>query len=97
MASSGQLNAMELSGFWMDVGQPRDFLTGNGLYLSSISKKNPEKLAQGISFLGNVLIDPSAIIGENCKIGIAFIKCKVLMLLLVLELLSEMVLEFRNR
>lgn len=28
MAQDGQLNAMELQGFWMDVGQPKDFLTG---------------------------------------------------------------------
>ena len=28
MAEDGQLFAMELSGFWMDVGQPKDFLTG---------------------------------------------------------------------
>lgn len=28
MASDHQLYAMELNGFWMDVGQPKDFLTG---------------------------------------------------------------------
>lgn len=28
MAKDGQLLAMELQGFWMDVGQPKDFLTG---------------------------------------------------------------------
>lgn len=28
MAKDGQLHAMELQGFWMDVGQPKDFLTG---------------------------------------------------------------------
>lgn len=28
MAEDGHLFAMELSGFWMDVGQPKDFLTG---------------------------------------------------------------------
>lgn len=31
MARDGQLHAMELQGFWMDVGQPKDFLTGNHL------------------------------------------------------------------
>jgi mannose-1-phosphate guanylyltransferase len=70
MASSGELNAMELPGFWMDVGQPKDFLLGNGLYLASLNKKNPQRLAQGPSFVGNVLIDPTAEVGENCKIGI---------------------------
>jgi len=28
MAQDGELYAMELPGFWMDVGQPKDFLTG---------------------------------------------------------------------
>lgn len=28
MASEEQLYAFELSGFWMDIGQPKDFLTG---------------------------------------------------------------------
>ena len=28
MVNDGQLYAMDLQGFWMDVGQPRDFLTG---------------------------------------------------------------------
>lgn len=28
MASDKELYAFELSGFWMDVGQPKDFLTG---------------------------------------------------------------------
>lgn len=29
MSQESQLYAMELEGFWMDVGQPKDFLTGN--------------------------------------------------------------------
>lgn len=28
MASDQELYAFELSGFWMDVGQPKDFLIG---------------------------------------------------------------------
>lgn len=28
MAQENQLFAFELVGFWMDVGQPKDFLTG---------------------------------------------------------------------
>lgn len=28
MAQEGELYALELQGFWMDVGQPKDFLTG---------------------------------------------------------------------
>lgn len=33
MAQDGQLYAFNLKGFWMDVGQPKDFLTGQLLIL----------------------------------------------------------------
>ncbi|KAJ8671029.1 hypothetical protein QAD02_002288 [Eretmocerus hayati] len=33
MARECELYAMELSGFWMDVGQPKDFLTGQALQI----------------------------------------------------------------
>ncbi|CAG5124218.1 unnamed protein product [Candidula unifasciata] len=69
MAEDGQLFAMELQGFWMDVGQPKDFLTGMCMYLTSLKQKQPEKLHQGPDIVGNVLIDPSAKIGNNCRIG----------------------------
>ena len=69
MAEESQLHSMELPGFWMDVGQPKDYLTGVGLYLSSVHKKSPKTLATGASFVGHVLVDPTAVIGEHCKIG----------------------------
>lgn len=37
MARDGQLYAYELQGFWMDVGQPRDFLTGKFLLIQCVS------------------------------------------------------------
>ncbi|KAJ3028867.1 UNVERIFIED_CONTAM: mannose-1-phosphate guanyltransferase [Siphonaria sp. JEL0065] len=69
MADDAQIHSMELPGFWMDVGQPKDFLTGTGLWLSSVARKNPAVLATGSQFVGHVLIDPTAKVGENCKIG----------------------------
>jgi mannose-1-phosphate guanylyltransferase len=72
MAKDSELHAMPLSGFWMDVGQPKDFLTGTGLYLNAVAKKNPELLANATAYpcvKGNVLIDPSAKIGKDCVIG----------------------------
>jgi len=45
MAQDGQLYAMDLVGFWMDVGQPKDFLTGLNLYLSHLAKTTPKALA----------------------------------------------------
>ncbi|KAM7293788.1 mannose-1-phosphate guanyltransferase beta [Ixodes scapularis] len=70
MVSAGQLFAMELRGFWMDVGQPKDFLTGMCLYLQSLRTKQPDRLLpQGPGVVGNVLLDPSAKIGKDCRIG----------------------------
>ena len=57
------------SGFWMDVGQPADFLTGMCLYLNSLSQKQSPLLASGPGIVGNVILDPTAKIGANCRIG----------------------------
>ena len=35
MANDGELYAMDLTGFWMDVGQPNDFLTGAYFFYAS--------------------------------------------------------------
>ncbi|XP_050760490.1 mannose-1-phosphate guanyltransferase beta isoform X1 [Gymnogyps californianus] len=69
MAQEGQLYAMELQGFWMDIGQPKDFLTGMCMYLQALRAQHPEKLHSGPGVVGNVLVDPSAKIGANCIIG----------------------------
>ncbi|KAI3635490.1 hypothetical protein MIR68_006128 [Amoeboaphelidium protococcarum] len=69
MAADGELHSMELDGFWMDVGQPRDFLLGTGLYLNSLQQKEPSRLSSHASVVGPVLVHPSAQIGKDCKIG----------------------------
>lgn len=69
MSQENQLYAMDLNGFWMDVGQPKDFLTGMCLYLTSLKQKNSTLLYTGTGAVGNVLIDPSAKIGNGCRIG----------------------------
>lgn len=72
IVKDGLLHSFDLDGFWMDVGQPKDFLAGTCLYLSSLTKKGSKLLTSpNESFVhgGNVLIDPSAKIGKNCKIG----------------------------
>jgi len=56
MAAEGQLYAMELPGFWMDVGQPPDYLLGMALYLNSLKTRDPKKLKTGKNFLGPVLV-----------------------------------------
>lgn len=69
MSKGKDLYAMELQGFWMDVGQPRDFLKGMCLYLTSLRQKKPELLMEGEGIVGNVLVDPTATIGPGCRIG----------------------------
>ncbi|QLG71578.1 hypothetical protein HG535_0B06230 [Zygotorulaspora mrakii] len=63
------LYSFDLEGYWMDVGQPKDFLSGSVLYLNSLSKRHPERLATGPNIVGNVLVDPSAKISETAKVG----------------------------
>lgn len=72
MVRDGQLHSFDLEGFWMDVGQPKDFLSGTCLYLSSLARKGSKLLApvtEPFVYGGNVMVDPSAKIGKNCKIG----------------------------
>lgn len=69
MVNDSNLYALELEGFWMDVGQPKDFLAGMCLYLNSLKQKRPDDLYQGEGAVGNVLVDSSAKIGKNCRIG----------------------------
>lgn len=72
ICKDGQLHSFDLEGFWMDVGQPKDFLSGTCLYLSSLSKKNSKLLSpvtEPYVYGGNVMVDPSAKIGKNCRIG----------------------------
>lgn len=88
MAKEKELFAMELNGFWMDIGQPKDFLTGwynfnptwptitnfysiSGMcmYLNSLRQSNPQMLYEAPGIVGNVLVDPTAKIGQGCRIG----------------------------
>ena len=76
LVEKNQLFSYDLPGYWMDVGQPKDFLSGTSLYLTSLSKRNPEKLChEKFVYDGNVLVDPSAkihpsaLIGPNVTIG----------------------------
>ncbi|XP_011006397.1 PREDICTED: mannose-1-phosphate guanylyltransferase 1-like, partial [Populus euphratica] len=69
IAAENKLFAMVLPGFWMDIGQPKDYVTGLRLYLDSLRKMSSPKLANGPNIVGNVLVDESAVIGEGCLIG----------------------------
>eukprot|EP01086_Lenisia_limosa_P016422 TRINITY_DN620_c0_g3_i1.p1 TRINITY_DN620_c0_g3~~TRINITY_DN620_c0_g3_i1.p1 ORF type:complete len:359 (-),score=115.41 TRINITY_DN620_c0_g3_i1:52-1128(-) len=69
MAQEGVLFAIPLPGFWMDIGQPKDYISGMCMYLSSVRQTEEERLAEGEHIVGDVLIDDSVSIGPDCKIG----------------------------
>ncbi|TDH73989.1 hypothetical protein CCR75_003639 [Bremia lactucae] len=69
MAAEHNLYSMVLPGYWMDIGQPKDFLAGMCLHLEYLERTNPEMLSTGPTFLGNVLVDSSATIGDKCLLG----------------------------
>ncbi|KAI8473667.1 MAG: nucleotide-diphospho-sugar transferase [Monoraphidium minutum] len=69
VAKDGKLFAFTLPGYWMDVGQPKDYLLGLNLHLASLRSSKPAELATGPSFSGNVLSHPTAKIGSGCVIG----------------------------
>lgn len=70
MAEQQQLYALPLEGYWMDVGQPKDFLAGMSLYLNNLKSKASDLLTPaGPGIVSPVLIDPTAIIKEGCVIG----------------------------
>lgn len=55
----------------MDVGQPKDFLTGMGLFLHHLREKHPELLHEGTGVIGNVLVVslPHAIACKACRLA----------------------------
>nr|VZI11324.1 unnamed protein product [Spirometra erinaceieuropaei] len=69
LAEEGVLYCMPIKGFWMDVGQPKDFITGTGLFLTHLSSIEPESMAKGSNIVGNVIIHPSAKVSPSCLIG----------------------------
>uniref|UniRef100_A0A8R1EIP0 NTP_transferase domain-containing protein n=1 Tax=Caenorhabditis japonica TaxID=281687 RepID=A0A8R1EIP0_CAEJA len=74
MASSGNLYAFVLPGFWMDVGQPRDFLKGMSLFLNHVRNTEAAKLATGsnidetATIRGNVLEEHALIFFKSADL-----------------------------
>ena len=60
MAADKQLYNMVLEDFWMDIGQPKDYIKGMGLYLDYIRPHcdgiNDSVFASGEGIEGHVLI-----------------------------------------
>jgi len=69
VSQEGKLFAKVLEGYWMDVGQPKDYLVGLNLYLGGLSERGSPLLAKGPHIVGNAIVDPTATIGAGCVIG----------------------------
>jgi len=74
MAADRQLHAMDLEGFWMDVGQPKDMVAGTGLFLSHLTTLRSSLLTypgpdKPWVYGGNVMVDPTAKIDPTALIG----------------------------
>ncbi|KAG1677906.1 hypothetical protein FOA52_001324 [Chlamydomonas sp. UWO 241] len=69
VAADNKLYSYTLSGYWMDIGQPKDYLKGLHLHLDSMAIHKNDKLTHGPCYTGNVLIDETAKIGDGCLIG----------------------------
>jgi mannose-1-phosphate guanylyltransferase len=75
MAAQEELYCMELEGFWMDIGQPADYLDGLDKFLPHCLPRiaplvTAAQAAAGKFVLhGSVVIDPSAVIGEGAELG----------------------------
>lgn len=65
------IQSLLLARYWMDIGNPRDYLEASRLHLDYMSKTQPNQLAQGDAshILGNVLIHPSANVHASALIG----------------------------
>lgn len=69
MASEGKLYNMVLPGFWMDVGQPKDYLRGITLFLNYLAESRSQQLSNAKYVKGNVMVHPTSKIGSGCQIG----------------------------
>ncbi|CAH8543870.1 unnamed protein product [Schistosoma turkestanicum] len=69
MVRDSELYCIEFSGFWMDIGQPADYLTGMRLYLGHLYECKSPLLTVDPNLIGNVLVHETAKIGRGCRIG----------------------------
>ena len=69
-AAAATLYALPLPGYWMDIGQPKDYLTGMCLHLASMRVRSPAALAPpSASIRGEVLIHPTATVAPSAVLG----------------------------
>ena len=75
MANEGELYCMELEGFWMDIGQPQDYIIGLDKFLPNMPARiatavTAEQAAAGkYEVKGVVVVDKTATVEEGAELG----------------------------
>jgi mannose-1-phosphate guanylyltransferase len=69
LAKEGLLFAMPIRGFWMDIGQPKDYLTGTSLFLDALAKRDEGALYRGRNVTGRCLVHPTATVSDEAFLG----------------------------
>lgn len=65
------IKSHQLAHYWMDIGNPRDYLEATKLHLDYLRKNKPEQLEQEdkVRIIGNVMIHPSAEVAPSAVLG----------------------------
>ena len=69
VAEEGKLYAMVLPGYWMDIGQPKDYLTGLKLHLTSLGASGSKDLSTGPEFVGTSWFTPPPRSARAARLG----------------------------
>jgi mannose-1-phosphate guanylyltransferase len=80
IADAGKLYGCHISGLWMDIGKPQEYLQANKTILNSIKcqqkvnpsdfeVKAPVAIDKGVSIGEKSVIGPYAILGKNVRVG----------------------------
>ena len=80
MAADQDLYQYAMPGYWMDIGQPRDYLLGQQMYIDAEKSKQSGVAQEGHNGSGVIIhstatvhpsaqLGPNVVIGANCTIG----------------------------
>ena len=67
LAEEGKLHGYDFQGYWIDIGEPNDYLKANQLLLDIEIEK--EKLGKNVALESETEIHKPCVIGENVSIG----------------------------
>lgn len=67
LARKGSLYGYKHDGFWVDIGDPKDYLEANFAMLNKIAQR--PVLGEGVDFGDDVKVLPPVIVGEEVKVG----------------------------